>query len=159
MCYTDAFSSVSKFYTNRNISTATSAAFQSGMLEVQKLCSLPLIGFHEGKLMADITNFPKRVVIALAHVIKYLSMFGLADVLLETRFFSRFTTQTHMLLAANSLINLEVYRNETDCTVKGSLIHILDKTKTKFGARLLRSWIGRPLVNKRCVNKIHFEGR
>jgi len=109
--------------------------------------------------MADITNFPKRVVIALAHAIKYLSMFGLADVLRETRFFSRFTTRAHMLLAANSLINLEVYRNESDYTVKGSLIHILDKTKTKFGARLLRSWIGRPLINQRCANKIHFEGR
>jgi len=158
MCHTDAFSSVSKFYTNQNVSTVASIAFQSGMLKVQKLCSSPLIGFREGKLMADITSFPKRVVVALAHAIKYLSRFGLADVLLETSFFSRFTTQTHMLLAANSLINLEVYRNETDYTVKGSLIHILDKTKTKFGARLLRSWIGRPLVNKRCVNKIHFEG-
>lgn len=103
--------------------------------------------------MAEITDFPKRVVVALAHAVEYLSKFGLADVLLETKFFSRFTTQTHMLLAANTLINLEVYRNETDYTVEGSLIHILDKTQTKFGARLLKSWIGRPLVNKRCVNE------
>jgi DNA mismatch repair protein MSH3 len=102
-----------------------------------------------GKLMAEITDFPKRVVVALAHSIKYLSEFGLADALLETKFFNKFATRTHMLLAANTLINLEVYRNETDYTTKGSLIHLMDQTQTKFGARLLMSWIGRPLVDKR----------
>ena len=99
--------------------------------------------------MASITDFPKRVVIALAHAIKYLSAFGIADAFLETKFFTKFTTTAHMLLAANTLINLEIYRNETDNTTKGSLMWVLDRTKTKFGARLLRSWVGRPLVDKR----------
>lgn len=53
-----------------------------------------------------------------------------------------------MLLAANTLSNLEVYRNETDYTARGSLMWVLDRTKTRFGARLLRSWVGRPLVDK-----------
>jgi DNA mismatch repair protein MSH3 len=99
--------------------------------------------------MAEVTNFPKRVVIALAHAIKYLSAFSIADAFLETKFFSKFTTRAHMLLAANTLTNLEIYRNETDQTTYGSLLWVLDKTKTKFGARLLRSWIGKPLVDKR----------
>lgn len=99
--------------------------------------------------MAEVTAFPQRVVIALAHVIKYLSNFGIADALLETKFFSEFTTRTHMLLAANTLINLEIYKNTTDGTAKGSLLEVLDKTQTKFGARLLKSWIGRPLVDRK----------
>ena len=43
----------------------------------------------------------------------------------------------------------EIYRNETDYTTKGSLIWILDRTTTKFGARLLKSWVGKPLVDKK----------
>jgi len=99
--------------------------------------------------MAAITDLPQRVVIALAHSIKYLSNFGIADAFLETKFFTKFTTRAHMLLAANTLINLEIFRNDTDNTTRGSLIWVLDRTKTKFGARLLRSWISRPLVDKR----------
>lgn len=102
-----------------------------------------------GKLMAEVADFPKRVVIALAHAIKHLSAFRIADAFLETKFFSKFTTRAHMLLAANTLTNLEIYRNETDQSAKGSLMWILDRTKTKFGARLLRSWVGRPLIDKR----------
>ncbi|KXN82576.1 DNA mismatch repair protein MSH3 [Leucoagaricus sp. SymC.cos] len=135
MPYSAAFASVSKFYTNKHLLAAASDAFQSR------------------RLMAEITDFPQRVVVALAHAVKYLSDFGLADPLLETRFFSKFTTHTHMLLAANTLINLEVYRNETDYRVEGSLIHVMDKTQTKFGARLLRAWIGRPLVDKEALQK------
>ena len=99
--------------------------------------------------MAAVIDFPKLVVIALAHAIRYLSAFGIEDALLETEFFTKFTTQAHMLLAANTLTNLEIYRNNTDDSIRGSLIWVLDQTKTKFGARLLRSWVGRPLVDKR----------
>jgi DNA mismatch repair protein MSH3 len=99
--------------------------------------------------MAEVADFPKRVVIALAHAIKYLAAFSIADAFLETKFFGKFTTRAHMLLATNTLTNLEIYRNETDYTTRGSLIWVLDRTKTKFGARLLRNWVGRPLIDKR----------
>ena len=52
-----------------------------------------------------------------------------------------------MLLSANTLINLEIYRNQTDYGSKGSLLWLMDHTRTKMGKRLLRDWIGRPLVN------------
>lgn len=54
-----------------------------------------------------------------------------------------------MLLGANTLANLELYRNETDYAVKGSLLWVLDNTRTKFGARMLKQWIARPLVDER----------
>lgn len=135
------------------------------ILENQKVFSHCQL--NTGELMAAIADFPKRVVIVLAAAIKHLSAYGIADAFLETKFFSKFTTRTHMLLNANTLKNLyvssvlwtfvwrsaftrrEIYRNETDFTSKGSLMWILDKTTTKFGARLLRSWVGRPLIDKR----------
>ncbi|KAJ2917229.1 hypothetical protein MD484_g3189, partial [Candolleomyces efflorescens] len=135
MAYTMAFEYVSEFFTDkRKFGVATES-------------------FRSGQLMAEITDFPKGVVVALAHAIKHLSTFGIADAFLESRFFSKFATRAHMLLAANTLTNLEIYRNETDHSVNGSLIWILDRTKTKFGARLLRNWIGRPLIDKRVLQE------
>ncbi|PPR04975.1 hypothetical protein CVT24_010433 [Panaeolus cyanescens] len=135
MEYSDAFDYVSKFYTDKNKFGVASESFRSG------------------RLLAAITDFPKRVVVALAHTIKHLRSFDIADAFLETQFFTRFATRAHMLLAANTLINLEVYRNETDHTTKGSLLSILDHTKTKFGSRLLRNWVGRPLVDKKLLEE------
>lgn len=56
--------------------------------------------------MAEVTNFPKQVVVALAQCIEYLSAFRIADALLATNFFAEFTTRAHMLLNANTLTNL-----------------------------------------------------
>ncbi|KAG6845191.1 hypothetical protein H0H87_012748 [Tephrocybe sp. NHM501043] len=137
LSYTDAFDLVSAFYTDKTKAAAASESFNSG----------------KRRLLAEVANFPKRVVVALAHAIKHLSAFSIADAFLETKFFTKFTTKTHMLLAANTLTNLEIYRNETDFTTTGSLLWLLDKTKTKFGARLFRSWIGRPLVDKRALDE------
>ena len=53
-----------------------------------------------------------------------------------------------MLLSANTLSNLEIYRNQTDFSPKGSLLWLMDHTQTKMGKRLLRDWIGRPLVDR-----------
>ncbi|KAJ6496538.1 DNA mismatch repair protein MSH3 [Mycena vitilis] len=99
-------------------------------------------------LLAVITDLPKPVVIALACTIRYLSAFGISATLSQATFFTRFATKSHMLLAGNTLANLEVFQNETDFTTRGSLIWILDKTVTSFGARLLRNWVGKPLVSK-----------
>ena len=34
---------------------------------------------------------------------------------------------------------------------KGSLLWVLDKTKTAMGARLLRNWIEQPLIEKKKI--------
>lgn len=52
-----------------------------------------------------------------------------------------------MLLSSNTLVNLEIYRNQTDGGQYGSLLWLLDHTKTRMGRRLMREWIGRPLLD------------
>ncbi|MCL1845046.1 MAG: DNA mismatch repair protein MutS [Defluviitaleaceae bacterium] len=54
------------------------------------------------------------------------------------------TPQTHMLLDASSRRNLEL--TATAHGKKGSLLWVLDATKTAMGARLLRGWVDLPLV-------------
>lgn len=60
-----------------------------------------------------------------------------------------------MVLSANTLTNLEVFRNATDHREKGSLLWILDHTKSRMGKRLLREWLGRPLTNERLIHQRH----
>ncbi|KAF5391272.1 hypothetical protein D9757_001964 [Collybiopsis confluens] len=101
-----------------------------------------------GNIMASITAFSPRLTVALAHIVKHLMNYNVADALLETKFFVKFSHRSHMILATNTLRNLEVFENETDHSVHGSLLWVLDHTKTKFGARLMRNWVGHPLTDR-----------
>lgn len=47
----------------------------------------------------------------------------------------------------------EIYQNQTDFSERGSLLWILDRTKTRFGARLLKTWIGRPLIDRAILQE------
>ncbi|KAI8145116.1 muts domain V-domain-containing protein [Fennellomyces sp. T-0311] len=102
---------------------------------------------------SEILKLPPTVIKALAATIRYLSEFGIQHALNLTKYFVHFSSRSHMLLNGNTLANLEIYRNSTDCSVKGSLFAVLDHTKTAFGKRLLRKWVGRPLIDVRKLNQ------
>lgn len=53
-----------------------------------------------------------------------------------------------MLLDSSTRRNLELTETLRDKTKRGSLLWVLDKTKTAMGARLLRSYVEQPLVKK-----------
>jgi DNA mismatch repair protein MutS len=57
----------------------------------------------------------------------------------------------YMFLDESSILNLELFETMRRRTHKGSLLQILDRTVTPMGSRLLRRWIGYPLVD---INKI-----
>ncbi len=48
---------------------------------------------------------------------------------------------------------LEVLRNNDDGGERGSLLWLMDHTKTPFGGRLLRNWVAHPLTDKRRINE------
>ena len=57
-----------------------------------------------------------------------------------------YTQQTHMVLDIASRRNLELTLDLHHRSKKGSLLGVLDRTKTAMGARLIRSWIELPLT-------------
>lgn len=59
----------------------------------------------------------------------------------------------YMRLDLNTIRNLEITETMRKKSKKGSLLWILDKTKTAMGKRMFRSWIERPLIN---VKRIKF---
>jgi DNA mismatch repair protein MutS len=53
----------------------------------------------------------------------------------------------HLILDEASLRNLEVFRTSRDGQRRGSLLWAVDRTQTSMGARLLRAWLGAPLLD------------
>lgn len=49
--------------------------------------------------------------------------------------------------------NLEIVRNMRTLEKKGSLLWVLDKTKTPMGGRMLRSWILKPLLSAAAIKR------
>ena len=58
-----------------------------------------------------------------------------------------------MLIDSSSRRNLELVETMREKQKKGSLLWVLDKTKTAMGARMLRSYIEQPLINKDDIIK------
>lgn len=65
---------------------------------------------------------------------------------------SFYNKSEYMGLDLNTVRNLEITETLRSKSKKGSLLWVLDKTKTAMGKRMLRSWVERPLVN---LDKIH----
>ncbi|TXT09048.1 hypothetical protein VHUM_02522 [Vanrija humicola] len=77
-----------------------------------------------------------------------MKAFGLQSAFRHRSSFTKFINRAHMLLSSNTLVNLEIYRNQTDGGMYGSLVWLLThRTKTRMGRRLMREWIGRPLLD------------
>lgn len=64
-----------------------------------------------------------------------------------------YTTGKYMLIDSSSRRNLELVETMREKLKKGSLLWVLDKTKTAMGARALRSMIEQPLINKEDILK------
>ncbi|KAG0006436.1 Mismatch repair protein msh3 [Modicella reniformis] len=102
-------------------------------------------------LLKTVLGLSRSLIIALSAMISHLTDFGLAPVFRLSKYFECFTSRSHMLLNGNTISNLEIYRNQTDWSTRGSLFAILDHTLTGFGRRLLKKWIGKPLVDRKAL--------
>ena len=58
-----------------------------------------------------------------------------------------------MLLDSSTRRNLELCETLRDKQKRGSLLWVLDKTKTAMGARTLRKYIEQPLIDKNAIEK------
>ncbi|MDF2843891.1 MAG: mutS [Herbinix sp.] len=64
-----------------------------------------------------------------------------------------YTYEKYMLLDSSTVRNLELTQTMREKTKKGSLLWVLDKTKTAMGARLLRSYMEQPLIDLEMINQ------
>lgn len=100
-------------------------------------------------LLDKVLHLPESVTTCLSAMINHLKEYGLEYIFNLTKYFQSFSTRSHMLINGTTLESLEVYRNATDHAERGSLFWAVDKTLTRFGQRLLRKWVGRPLLDRK----------
>ncbi|MGB4658107.1 MAG: DNA mismatch repair protein MutS, partial [Mobilitalea sp.] len=64
-----------------------------------------------------------------------------------------YTYEKYMLLDSSTVRNLELTETIREKQKRGSLLWVLDKTKTAMGARLLRSYMEQPLIDFTMINQ------
>jgi DNA mismatch repair protein MutS len=103
-------------------------------LEGFGLDSLPLATGSAGAVVAYLKQTHKEVISSLGHP-------------------SVYRTAEFMALDDSTVTNLEIFRNATTGETAGSLLGVLDVTVTTMGARLLRRWLGQPLLEAETIRK------
>ena len=64
-----------------------------------------------------------------------------------------YTAERYMLIDSSSRRNLELVETLREKQKRGSLLWVLDKTKTAMGARTLRSYVEQPLIDAEEIEK------
>ena len=62
-----------------------------------------------------------------------------------------YSTSGFMTLDTYTRRNLELFESGRSGSVKGSLLWVLDKTRSPMGGRLIRRWISQPLLNREIL--------
>ncbi len=73
--------------------------------------------------------------------------------LAQIRSLRTYSVESFMTLDVATRRSLELTENMRDRTVDGSLLGVLDRTLTPMGGRLLRRWIGQPLLDRQALEE------
>ena len=90
--------------------------------------------------------------LALGALLAYLADAARGD-MSQLRVPDIFTRGRYMELDAAARRNLELTENLRTGEKRGSLLWVLDKTKTPMGGRMLRSWVERPLLSPTAIRR------
>jgi DNA mismatch repair protein MutS len=64
-----------------------------------------------------------------------------------------YSTASFMALDMQTQRNLELFQTSRTGSIEGSLLSIIDQTRTAVGGRLLKRWLGQPLLDITDLNK------
>jgi DNA mismatch repair protein MutS len=126
---------------------------------VQKIMQkLPHCMVNRFKLDSDVDDFAKHfgqddkgyhdpfIRSTIETMLQYIHLNVKSD-LAQLNRITEITTDQVMVLDATAIRNLELVRNMRDGTKHGTLLDILDYTRTAMGARLMRQWVEAPLYD------------
>ena len=137
-----------KFHKNMNIYShklikdlSNSSKVLCAHFNIQDLGSLGLRDFNLATVAsASLLDYLKDTQKSdLTHITKALSLGG----------------NTEMNLDRSTIVNLELLSTIRDNSRFGSLLHVIDRTKTALGSRLLKHWLLHPLVVKTEIEDRH----
>ena len=91
-------------------------------------------------------------IMAAGAVLKYVydTQFSSVDYISEIKTYS---TSEYMVIDTSTMRNLELLESMRDKEKKGTLLWVLDKTRTAMGSRFMRRIISQPLLNKTAIEE------
>ncbi|CAL9733352.1 DNA mismatch repair protein Msh3p [Monosporozyma servazzii] len=95
-----------------------------------------------------IDSMPKNFDSLIKQMYSYLQQYNTENVLTIASNYKPFISKMYMLLDGNAIDALDIFSNNGK---NGSLLWVLDHTRTPFGYRTLREWIKRPLLNRQDI--------
>jgi len=66
---------------------------------------------------------------------------------------SPYDLKSYLVIDDRSCKNLEILHNIQTLDKKGTLIHVLDRTVTAMGSRLIKNWVRYPLIDIKAINQ------
>lgn len=120
-----------------------------------ELCAKALMGhFHTGTLAGLGLSDYTAGCDAAGAVLQYL-LETQKNSLEQLNHITPYATNRYMVLDTSTRRNLELVETLREKTKRGSLLWVLDKTKTAMGARLLRNFIEQPLIDPEEIRARH----
>ena len=108
--------------------------FRVHSLEGLGMTEMPLSVTASGALMDYLTETQKRDLTHITHI-------------------STYSLQQYMMLDSATRRNLELTQTMRDKSRQGSLLWVIDYTRTAMGGRLLRKWIEQPLIDRGQIQR------
>ncbi|MDD3994257.1 MAG: DNA mismatch repair protein MutS [Dehalococcoidales bacterium] len=108
--------------------------FETTTLDGYGCSNLPLATQAAGAVLYYLKQTQKRVINQITHL-------------------STYSPSSFMALDATTQANLELFRNTVSGTSGGSLLSVIDLTKTSMGGRMLKRRLGQPLLDLRELTK------
>ena len=118
------------------------------------VCSADAVAAQFGNDFTNFTGLPEdsAAVPALSALLSYLSETQKTDISYINKL-NYYSNEQFLGLDVNTRRNLELCETMRSKEKNGSLLWVLDKTKTAMGARLLRKWIEQPLLSRSLIER------
>ena len=124
-----------------------------GLFQLEACEALLEAHFHQSLSQLGLTGLPAAVIAsgALLQTLLTLQKNDLAHI----RQLQYYTTGKFMELDLDARRNLELTETMRSKEKKGTLLWVLDKTRTAMGGRMLRSWLEKPLLDAGEITRRH----
>jgi DNA mismatch repair protein MSH3 len=92
-----------------------------------------------------------KVLECASSLASYLKQFKLERAMFSAHEYRAYSASREMHIGAEAMRNFEIFHNVNDGGRAGSLLSLLDRTKTPFGSRRIKQWLAHPLTNADAI--------
>lgn len=136
------------------LSNASCELLDDECFDLSKAIGTVISQFEASSISQVMPEASTGAICAIGAVIDYLKSVQKTE-LENIRSLDYYGDGSFMRLDVSTLRNLEITETLRNRDKRGSLLWVLDKTKTSMGRRMLRTWIEQPLLNIGGITKRH----